>query len=136
MGDKPMNIMGGQANILISDEVFETWKCLHPDIKEGWVEGARDTIYDGQWSEKLGRAWRVVERMQALELAGEHLACWYNFKHGNFQRLVLDLPAKEAALAICRAAVISMLPAPSLAETFAKLGELFKDADFSAIGDE
>jgi hypothetical protein len=82
-----------------------------------------------RYSTDMAAAWQVVEKMDALEDAGQLNAFWWNFWHGTAAHL-RKLPAATAALYICRAALISQEPMPGLVESFAAIAEHFKGLKF------
>ena len=86
------------------------------------------------YSTRMGPAWDVVERMQKREEAGETTnAVWWNFWHSG-QAHLCDLSASEAALAVCHAALSSIvIPRQSWVDTFAKLGKAYENVDFSIV---
>ena len=97
-------------------------------------EGVFTCLY---YSEEMNAAWRVVERMNELFEAGKAGPWWPNFWHSGIQQPpIWELPAKEAAAAICRAALIAMLPRKGLVEAFAEMQPFFKDADFSILNED
>jgi len=130
MGHVRMNIDGKQ-NLLIDPADLPTWRHLYPQIAEGWVDGAVCGIPDVFYSQDMGRAWLVVEKLTTLREAGDAGAWWDNFWDAGFQKPALRyLSQGDAAAAICRAAVIAMLPRKSLPEVFDQLSEYFKDVEF------
>jgi hypothetical protein len=86
------------------------------------------------YSTRMGPAWDVVERMQELEEDGKTTnAVWWNFWHSG-QAHLCDMSASEAALAVCRAALSSIvIPRESWTDTFAKLGKAYENVDFLLV---
>lgn len=131
---KRFNINAGKMNLLAPADAVETWRAIWPDLADGWADGVVDCASEYGHSLSLDAAWRVAERMNELDDAGEAGAWWWNFwQSGMQQPPIWKLSSKKAAVAICQAAVIACLPQPSYAEAFEKLGKYFEGANWSHL---
>lgn len=89
-----------------------------------------------EYSGNMAAAWVMVEEMNRRREAGECGAYWWNFWANGAASRVWQKPAAEAAKMMCEAALIACEPQKSLVDSFKELGELMKDADWSALEED
>lgn len=131
-----------QLDALVAEHILGTspqYIIVGPasEVRDWGPLGMLLTAPIAEYCTRMGPAWEVVERMQELEEDDKTTnAVWWNFWHSG-QSHLYDLSASEAALAICRAALSSIvIPRESWADTFAKLGKAYENTDFSVINEE
>jgi hypothetical protein len=80
------------------------------------------------FSANMADCWQVVEAMQKHEQAGTCGPLWWNFWQSGYVH-IWELPAAEAAVSICRAALAAVvIEVPGYEELFQRLSNIYKQA--------